>query len=288
MKNVFKNIFALILFGIVFFVFKDSLLKGFFILQDKFFPCTRTISYSIDFFDESFGISKKDFLKAIEEGENMWETTVNKDLFVYKEDGSGELKISLIYDNRQKITQDLKSINQSLDSNKSSYDDLKSEIDILQKQYKEKKSIFESKLITLKDSQGRYSKEDILEINNLEAEINDYVKKINALVDELNNFASSFNNQAKEYNNVGNELGEEFEEGIYHFDKSGKKIEIFQFENRTKLKRVLMHELGHVLSLDHLDNPKAIMHRLNSGISLIPTKDDINALRTHCGLIENK
>ena len=38
------------------------------------------------------------------------------------------------------------------------------------------------------------------------------------------------------------------------------------------------------LELDHIDNPDAIMYRLNNGINLIPTDDDINDLRIHCGL----
>ena len=85
MKNIFKNIIVLIIFGIAVFVFRDSLFKSYTILQDKYFPCTRTVSYSLGTVDPQFGINKEDFLNAIKEGENMWETTVNKDLFVYKE-----------------------------------------------------------------------------------------------------------------------------------------------------------------------------------------------------------
>ena len=57
MKNVFKNIIALVIIGVAIFVFRDSLLKTYFILQDKYFPCTRTITYSIGTIDTGFGIN---------------------------------------------------------------------------------------------------------------------------------------------------------------------------------------------------------------------------------------
>ena len=53
MKNIFKNVIALVILGIAIFVFRDSLKKSYFFLQDKYFPCTRVITYSIGTFDES-------------------------------------------------------------------------------------------------------------------------------------------------------------------------------------------------------------------------------------------
>ena len=284
MKKVFKNIIVLLILGTAIFIFRDSIIKSYFTLQDKYFPCTRQISYSIGSFDSSFGIKKEDFLNAIKKGEDTWETVVNKDLFVYQPDGSGELKINLVYDTRQENTQKLKSIDASIQNNQSSYNDLKSKVDNLEKEYRDKKAIFESKVITLKDHQGRYSPENIILLNNLQAELNTDISNINTLVNELNKSASSFNNKVKDYNTIGDQIGEEFEEGLYHSDKNGEYIDIYQFENTEKLTRVLMHELGHALGLDHVNNRDAIMYKLNTGTNLIPTNDDINALRTHCGL----
>ena len=283
MKKVFKNIIALVILGIAVFVFRDSLTKSYLALQDKYFPCTRQISYSIGSFDPSFGIKKEDFLNAIKEGEDMWETSVSKDLFIYKPEG-GELTINLVYDTRQENTQKLKSIDDSIQNNQSSYDFLKSRVDTLEREYKDKKAIFESKVVALKDRQGRYSSENIAELNSLQAELNADVNNINALVNELNKSASSFNTKVKDYNTVGSEIGDEFEEGLYHSDKNGKYIDIYQFEDKAKLERVLMHELGHALGLGHINNPDAIMYKLNTGTNLIPTNDDINVLRAHCGL----
>ena len=45
-----------------------------------------------------------------------------------------------------------------------------------------------------------------------------------------------------------------------------------------------MHELGHALDLEHIDNASAVMYRLNDGINLNLTEDDINLLKAHCGI----
>ena len=222
MKNVLKNIIALVILGVVVFVFRQPLKSGYFMLQDKYFPCSRVISYSIGTFDPSFGISKDDFLSAISESENMWETSINKDLFVYDGSGKGELKINLVYDARQATTQKLKVLDQSLEKDKKSYNNLKFQIDELQKEYNQKKAILEATPIT---------RNNISLINNTRTEINSEADKINSLVGELNTFVSSINLQAKNYNRVGGNLGEEFEEGIYRADRNGKNIDIYQKTN---------------------------------------------------------
>lgn len=283
MKNVFKNIIALVMLGIAVFVFWQPIQNGYFALQDKYLPCTRTITYSVGTVDSSFGITKEDFLSDVQKAENTWEASINKDLFAYKPLG-GELTINLVYDNRQATTQQLKVIDTTLQNNKSSYNDLKSKLDALQAEYQQKKTVFESEIISLKDRQGRYSPENIILLNNLQAELNNYIRDINSLVGELNKSANTFNGQATKYNTVGSSLGNEFEEGLYHSDKNGKYIDIYQFENKNKLERVLMHEMGHALSLDHVDNPAAIMYKTNNGTSLTLTPDDINALKAYCGI----
>ena len=281
MKNVFKNIIALVILCTAIYIFRGSLAKSYFILQDKYFPCTRVITYSLGTVDSGFELSKEDFLSTIKDGERMWETAVNKNLFTYVPAG-GELTINLVYDKRQENTQIMNNIDSSIKNNQSSYDGLKNEVDSLKNEFEVKKSNLENKINTLKNKNGRYTKESINEINGLQAELNNFVVKINKAVDELNKSAYSINSQATQYNHIGDELGDQFEEGLYHSDRSGKYIDIYQFENKEKLERVLMHELGHALSLDHLNNPDDIMYAMNTGINLVPTEDDINALKAHC------
>ena len=74
------------------------------------------------------------------------------------------------------------------------------------------------------------------------------------------------------------------EEGVYFFEDGKKEIDIYEFSSREKLIRVLAHEFGHALGLEHLDNPKAIMYYLNEGTNEKLTTDDLTALKQKCRL----
>lgn len=279
-KNVI-NIISLLALALVIFICRDAIVKGYFMLQDKYFPCTRSITYSIGNVDNGFGINEEDFLNVVEKSANVWNTSLNKNLLVYKKNG-GELAVNLVYDKRQKTTDILKSLNDSMENSQDSYSQSKIEIDNMKNDFEQKKKIMESKILTLRDKNGRYSIDDINEIDKLRIELDRLASKINLAVDKLNKSVGWFNNQKKQYNNIGEQLGDRFEEGLYHVDNNGKYIDIYQFENKEKLERVLMHELGHALSLDHSGSPNDIMYEMNIGDNLELTENDINALKTYC------
>ena len=278
-------------------------------LENRFLPCRTPIPYSIDSFDTRFGISQNNFMGAIREAEQIWEKPIEKQLFAYTPDGS--LKINLVYDSRQDATVKLQKLGITVDENRASFDALKAKYEALVAEYAMDKAVFESRTAAFQTAQNTYNAEvekwnkrggapkdvyarlneeqnalhtEAEAIRTLQAALNAKADEINAMAVVLNRLAATLNIAVAQFNKIGSTHGGEFEEGSYQSGPTGQEIHIYQFDNRAKLIRVLAHELGHALGLEHLEDPKAIMYRLNNGVNEKLTADDLAALKERCGI----
>ena len=278
-------------------------------------PCSTPIPYTLGTFDTQFGISQADFLTALTEAQAIWEKPqgdyLGKELFTYVPNDSdpNALKINLVYDYRQQATSKLASLGIVVGNDQSSYDALKTQFTNLESTYNTEKSSFNTEVTDFNQKQDAYEAEvnswnqkggapqadyDRLQATQVElknesaqlqvtqSNLNNMIDEINAMVVVLNRLVATLNLSVDQYNSVNGTLGESFEEGVYVEDGASRHIDIYEYSNHDKLVRVLAHELGHALGMQHVTDPNAIMYKFNQSTSLALSQADINELKTVC------
>ncbi len=274
-------------------------------------PCAKPILYSIGTFDTRFGIDKVEFKDAVELATEAWGNKVNKNLFQYSE--GADFKINLIYDYRQESTKILSKLGIVIKNDSETYHSLKIQYDSYVSSYNTQKRTYETdisaytskkadyeKRVTYWNKNGgapsaEYAKLSQLrdEITSLSAKIANEAKQLNTTISSMNAFVPIMNKMAQDlnlnvekYNTVGSEAGDQYSEGEYLEDSSGKRVNIYQFDNNDKLIRVLTHELGHALGIGHLGDATALMYYLNDGTTDKFSAADISALKIVCRISE--
>lgn len=267
-------------------------------------PCDRPKLVSIEEIDPRFGIATNTVAMYSKEAIEVWNRSYAKnDVFTYTET-EGDVRIRFVYDERQRTTIVNETLKQTIDKEKEELSDIKRTIESLKNEY----STLEKTILTQTKSYNDHLKKHNDEVTywngrggaptdvyqriqrdeaSLETEriaLNKNITRYNTLADQIQRYGQNHNQAVTIVNEKIQTLNKtavrEFEEGTY--DPKTQIITVYEYANETALKRVLIHEFGHALALNHVDDKEAIMYSVNQGKNLTLTASDTKELLNRC------
>lgn len=265
-------------------------------------PCKVTMGYKIGTLDAHFGISKQELIDELGSASLLWNDAAHKTLFAYNENGT--LTINLLYDERQARTESINSLGLEIENSKQNADSLR----VIYEKEKEKYTSDSQQLnqdtenfqiqyklytnkVAMYNAQGGAPRAEYdamtneleslkLEVKILETrriELLAFMETINTKVNRYNELVLYINSLIKQSNTLGSQ---KFTEGM--FSSGNNTITIYQYSNKLKLRRVLAHEFGHAIGINHNNNVYSIMYSLNSATTTALSTEDTDALTTVC------
>jgi hypothetical protein len=267
-------------------------------------PCDTPKTWSLGSIDPRFGLSTSTVLSYAKLATNTWNNAYATNTLLSYQDTGGDIVLSFVYDERQQTTSANEKLQETISGEKQKLDDLKQTIESLRAEYAtlETKVTAETEDYNQKlashntqvnywNAQGGAPSSTYLQLQHEGAALEKERQTVNADIARYNQLGTEIQTYAKDHNEVVSTINSkvdtlnktalrEFEEGTY--DPVTHAITIYEFADTTSLKRVLIHEFGHAIGLQHVADKNAIMYPINIGTNLTLTSDDRAELARIC------
>lgn len=245
--------------------------------------CDVPVRYHIGMVDERFGTTKEEMKRIAENAVALWEGTLNADLFVYDE-GEGSLPINLMFDERQAKADKEAELRADLEAKEGMTESVGAQYEKLIVQFRTLKKEYETRVVAYEMSLKKYNaevtkwnarggapaqvvsdlKKEEVKLIDERAELEVLGESLNKIVNDLNRIGAKGNELITDYNSIVEKYNNEFKE-VREFaqgDYTHDAINIYQFNSEEELTIVLTHELGHALSLGHVEGSDSFMYYL--------------------------
>lgn len=283
MKKIFSVIAVTLTAALVFFSFQNRV-----VLAERFndfiyqSPCDNPIAYRITDVDPRFNLTREEFIQSIVEASNIWNKNYNKDLFTFHP--RGELEISLVFDERQQLTNEISQLDTEISQKKST---IAPKIE----EYERRAAEFNEKITKLNqeidywNSHGGASLDEYQRLQSEQKALQEEAKNLQELAAALNQSTVQYNQKIGELNQTINSFNEQLkyrpEEGIYISQGNEKKIIIYFNVSHIELVHTLAHEFGHALEIQHIESTSSIMYPRTTQIVDL-SNEDLAALNIAC------
>ncbi len=252
--------------------------------------CDRMINYDIGQFDERFVLSRDEFLKQIQNADRAWERQTGNYMFEYE--SGAEFKINLIFSEAQeklnkstKLIEKMEKRQKILDANKRAIEERLARHKARAENYEQEVNAYNKEVAYwngmggMSDTQMQTFNDKKQRLANMQRAMQNNRREVNELIKQHEQATQAYNEEVNTYNKlVGN--GERFQSGT----TNGKEINIYFFKDKQQLYSTLVHEFGHVLGIEHVNQTDAVMYALmnNENREGVLTQADTKALEQVC------